>query len=231
MPSDPVPLDAGTTTTPVPAVASWSTSRCWRGRRSGVAPLHPPRRRGAGHPGRRHWSPEGRTALAARAEALVLGRQRRPGADLAPGRRRARRPCSPGVPVNAVATGACAVPVGHRRVRGAVVPRALVRRLPRWVGAARGLAALDELVAALHPWSPSPARRRRPNATSCSSPCSTPPSPRCSTRDVPSRRHPPLAWRPPHDRPQRDPAHRPAHRIPGGRGARRPRRDLRRPAD
>ncbi|WP_433030579.1 hypothetical protein [Actinomycetospora sp. CA-053990] len=96
-----------------------------------------------------HCSPEGRAAVLRRAEALVVADSDDPAltwrlVGVAAETVLTRRPGE------RVATRRLARARRHRRVRGALVPRALVRRLPRWVRAARGLAALDELVAALH---------------------------------------------------------------------------------
>lgn len=95
-----------------------------------------------------HCSPEGRTAVLRRAEALVLADSDDPAltwrlVGVAAETVLTRRPGE------RVATRRLARARRHSRLRRAVVSRALVRRLPRWVGAARSLAALDELVAAL----------------------------------------------------------------------------------
>jgi len=94
-------------------------------------------------------SEEGRTALLRRAEALALADSDDPALTwrlvavsaetvlaLRPGER--------------VATRRLARARRYRRVWGAVLPLGLARRLPRWAVAGCSLAALDELVAALH---------------------------------------------------------------------------------
>jgi hypothetical protein len=94
-------------------------------------------------------SPRGRSALLGRAEALT----RADGDDPALTWRlvalgaEAVLALRPGDPV---ATRRLARARRARRLRGAVLPGPVARRLPRWAVVGCGLAALDELVAALH---------------------------------------------------------------------------------
>ncbi|PVZ09929.1 hypothetical protein [Actinomycetospora cinnamomea] len=93
-------------------------------------------------------STDGRRALLRRAEALTLADSDDPALTwrlvaVAAGTVLALRPGDP------VATRRLARARRARRVWGAAVPRGLARRLPRWAVVACGLAALDDLVAAL----------------------------------------------------------------------------------
>ncbi|HSK61401.1 MAG TPA: hypothetical protein VK935_20350 [Actinomycetospora sp.] len=94
-------------------------------------------------------SPEGRRALVRRAEALTVADSDDPALTwrLVAVAAEAVLALRPGEPT---ATRRLARARRARRAWGAVLPRGLARRLPRWAVTGCGLAALDELVAALH---------------------------------------------------------------------------------